>query len=225
MDLLPSPLKAKAWEQRSHVWEFFSSSRGFFSSLQPLFSEAVESIFSYCAMRWAWCTVNTRAVYMKCPPRLCLSPEPDTCALAPYLDLLNHSPDVQVRHPPGDRVRFQWGHVEPATGGVSRAQGTVQLVSLPAVRSGRLLSFLLTLSPPPSILLLCFSSRLCSPGLQSLVLCPLEGLSQQLPILSDLGPKPHLLSCLFPFHTWWHGSQGLAVIAEGLAPFPRSSAA
>ncbi|XP_070323052.1 SET domain-containing protein 4 isoform X2 [Odocoileus virginianus] len=97
VDLLPSPLKAKAWEQRSHVWEFFSSSRGFFSSLQPLFSEAVESIFSYCALRWAWCTVNTRAVYMKRPPRLCLSPEPDTCALAPYLDLLNHSPDVQVK--------------------------------------------------------------------------------------------------------------------------------
>ncbi|KAL1288637.1 SETD4 [Ovibos moschatus] len=97
VNLLPNPLKTKAWEQRSHVQEFFSSSRGFFSSLQPLFSEATETIFSYRALRWAWCTVNTRAVYMKSPPQLCLSPEPDTCALAPYLDLLNHSPDVQVK--------------------------------------------------------------------------------------------------------------------------------
>ncbi|XP_060262378.1 SET domain-containing protein 4 isoform X3 [Ovis aries] len=97
VNLLPNPLKTKAWEQRSHVQEFFSSSRGFFSSLQPLFSEAIETIFSYRALRWAWCTVNTRAVYMKRPPQLCLSPEPDTCALAPYLDLLNHSPDVQVK--------------------------------------------------------------------------------------------------------------------------------
>ncbi|EQB78480.1 hypothetical protein CB1_000995014 [Camelus ferus] len=56
---------------------------------------AVESIFSHSALLWAWCTVNTRAVYMKRPPRPCLSAEPDTYALAPYLDLLNHSPRVQ----------------------------------------------------------------------------------------------------------------------------------
>ncbi|XP_055272071.1 SET domain-containing protein 4 isoform X2 [Moschus berezovskii] len=97
VNLLPNPLKTKAREQRSHVQEFFSSSRGFFSSLQPLFPEAIESIFSDHALRWAWCTISTRAVYMKRPPQPCLSPEPDTCALAPYLDLLNHSPDVQVK--------------------------------------------------------------------------------------------------------------------------------
>ncbi|XP_057552083.1 SET domain-containing protein 4 isoform X3 [Hippopotamus amphibius kiboko] len=97
VNLLPEPLKAKAREQRTRVWEFFSSSRDFFTSLQPLFSEAVESIFSYSALLWAWCTVNTRAVYMKRPRRWCFSAEPDTCALAPFLDLLNHSPDVQVK--------------------------------------------------------------------------------------------------------------------------------
>lgn len=97
VNLLPGPLKSKAREQRTRVWEFFSSSRDFFSSLQPLFPEAVESIFSYSALLWAWCTVNTRAVYMKQRPRQCFSTEPDTCALAPYLDLLNHSPAVQVK--------------------------------------------------------------------------------------------------------------------------------
>lgn len=98
VNLLPKPLKAKAREQRIRVQEFFTSARDFFSSLQPLFSEAVESIFSYSALQWAWCTVNTRAVYRKSWQRPCFSAEPDTCALAPYLDLLNHSPDVQVRN-------------------------------------------------------------------------------------------------------------------------------
>lgn len=97
VNLFPRPLKAKAREQRTRVQELFTSSRDFFSSLQPLFSEAVESIFSYSALLWAWCTVNTRSVYMKLRRRQCFSAEPDTCALAPYLDLLNHSPNVQVK--------------------------------------------------------------------------------------------------------------------------------
>ena len=114
VNLLPGPLKSKAREQRSRVWEFFSSSRDFFSSLQPLFPEAVESIFSYSALLWAWCTVNTRAVYMKQRPRQCFSTEPDTCALAPYLDLLNHSPAVQVRCQPQNTCSVSIG--KPLTG-------------------------------------------------------------------------------------------------------------
>lgn len=96
VELLPGPLKAQAREQRARVQGLFAASRGFFSSLQPLFSEAVERIFSYGAFLWAWATVNTRAVYLARGRRRCLSAEPDTCALAPYLDLLNHSPAVQV---------------------------------------------------------------------------------------------------------------------------------
>ncbi|ELK38252.1 SET domain-containing protein 4 [Myotis davidii] len=95
--LLPRPLEAKAREQRTRVRELFTSSRGRFSSLQPLLSEAAASVFSYRAFRWAWCTVNTRAVYMERGRRQGLSAEPDTCALAPYLDLLNNSPAVQVK--------------------------------------------------------------------------------------------------------------------------------
>ncbi|XP_045140503.1 SET domain-containing protein 4 isoform X2 [Echinops telfairi] len=97
VNLLPRPLITKAREQRSCVGEFYTSSRDFFSSLQPLFSEAVESIFTYSALLWAWCTVNTRAVYLSHRRHGCLSTEPDTCALAPFLDLLNHSPDIQVK--------------------------------------------------------------------------------------------------------------------------------
>ncbi|XP_036075230.1 SET domain-containing protein 4 isoform X3 [Rousettus aegyptiacus] len=97
VSLLPKPLRAKAREQRIRVQEFFASSRDFCCSLQPLFSEAVERVFSYSALLWAWCTVNTRAVYVARRRRQCFSAEPDTCALAPYLDLLNHSPGVQVK--------------------------------------------------------------------------------------------------------------------------------
>lgn len=97
VDLLPGLLKAKAEEQRAHVQDLFASSRAFFSTLQPLFAESVENVFSYSAFLWAWCTVNTRAVYLRSRRQECLSAEPDTCALAPYLDLLNHSPHVQVK--------------------------------------------------------------------------------------------------------------------------------
>ncbi|XP_054556264.1 SET domain-containing protein 4 isoform X2 [Talpa occidentalis] len=97
VSLLPAPLRAGAEEQRARVQRLFTSSRDFFFSLQPLFAEAVEGIFSYRALRWAWCTVNTRAVYVKHRQRPGCSAEPDTCALAPYLDLLNHSPHAQVK--------------------------------------------------------------------------------------------------------------------------------
>ncbi|XP_036896506.1 SET domain-containing protein 4 isoform X4 [Sturnira hondurensis] len=92
-------LKERKFEDKNLVPACFpGTGRGLMSrtSLQPLFSEAVESIFSYSAFLWAWGTVNTRAVYLAHGRRPCLSAEPDTCALAPYLDLLNHSPTVQV---------------------------------------------------------------------------------------------------------------------------------
>ncbi|NXF72356.1 SETD4 protein, partial [Sclerurus mexicanus] len=95
--LLPEPLKKKAQEQRRMIHELYMSSKAFFSSLQPLFAENTGTIFTYSALEWAWCTINTRTIYMKHPRRECFSLEPDVYALAPYLDLLNHSPNVQVK--------------------------------------------------------------------------------------------------------------------------------
>ncbi|NXR77771.1 SETD4 protein, partial [Pycnonotus jocosus] len=97
INLLPEPLKKKAQEQKTMIQELFTSSKAFFSSLQPLFAEDTGNIFNYSALEWAWCTVNTRTVYMKHPRRECFSLEPDVYALAPFLDLLNHSPNVQVK--------------------------------------------------------------------------------------------------------------------------------
>ncbi|KAM9319592.1 SET domain-containing protein 4 [Gastrophryne carolinensis] len=93
---LPEPVRHKAQEQRSTLQEFYSSHVPFFRSLQALFQESAEDILSYEAVRWAWCTVNTRTVYMKHAQRDCFSSEQDVYALAPFLDLLNHSPEVQV---------------------------------------------------------------------------------------------------------------------------------
>ncbi|XP_051840852.1 SET domain-containing protein 4 isoform X2 [Antechinus flavipes] len=103
--LLPKPLKIKAQEQKAQVQELFVSSRGFFSSLQSLYTENVEHIFHYHAFLWAWCTINTRTVYMKHAQKKCLSAEPDVYALAPYLDLLNHSPGVQVNAAFNEKTR------------------------------------------------------------------------------------------------------------------------
>ncbi|XP_078513023.1 SET domain-containing protein 4 [Lissotriton helveticus] len=96
VSLLSEPLRGKAQEQITSLQELYSSAASFFASLQSLFRESVENILTYEALRWAWCTVNTRTVYMKHPQRDCFSRALDAYALAPFLDLLNHSPKVQV---------------------------------------------------------------------------------------------------------------------------------
>ncbi|XP_076838575.1 SET domain-containing protein 4 isoform X2 [Brachyhypopomus gauderio] len=96
LDLLPRDLRKKASEQKARVQELYFSSQPFFSSLQPLFPRPVEDVFTHDALRWAWCSVNTRSVYMEHAQSDFLSREKDNYALAPYLDLLNHCPHVQV---------------------------------------------------------------------------------------------------------------------------------
>lgn len=89
-----------------------------YRTLQPVLSRPTEDVLTYEALRytntlmitkpgsvcyfsccdsfrWAWCSVNTRSVFMS-RPSSCFLSGPDTYALAPFLDLLNHRPDVQV---------------------------------------------------------------------------------------------------------------------------------
>ncbi|XP_056107286.1 SET domain-containing protein 4 isoform X2 [Rhinichthys klamathensis goyatoka] len=94
--LLPKTLQKKATEQKEQCQELCCSSLMFFNSLQPLFNQPTEELFTQDAMRWAWCSVNTRTVYMEHDRSNYLSSEKDVYALAPYLDLLNHCPNVQV---------------------------------------------------------------------------------------------------------------------------------
>ncbi|TRY68090.1 hypothetical protein DNTS_034806 [Danionella cerebrum] len=97
IDLLPLSLQKKAKEQKEGFQELFYSFFTFFHSLQPLFSQPTEELFTKDAFRWAWCSVNTRTVYMEHEQSKYLSMEKDIYALAPYLDLLNHCPNVQVK--------------------------------------------------------------------------------------------------------------------------------
>lgn len=93
--LLPTGVQSRASEQREAVREIHSSNQEFFRSLWPILSRPVEEVLTYEALRWAWCSVNTRSVFLSRPPSHFLSGQ-DVYALAPFLDLLNHRPDIQV---------------------------------------------------------------------------------------------------------------------------------
>ncbi|XP_058508174.1 SET domain-containing protein 4 isoform X2 [Solea solea] len=94
--VLPADVQRRALEQREALQELHSSSQDFFRSLQPVLRQPAEEVFTYDALRWAWCSVNTRSVFMSHPCNHFLSGQ-DVYALAPFLDLLNHQPDVQVK--------------------------------------------------------------------------------------------------------------------------------
>ncbi|XP_034041593.1 SET domain-containing protein 4 [Thalassophryne amazonica] len=95
ISVLPLTVQRRALQQREAVREIHSSNQDFFRSLQPILSEPVNDVLTFEALRWAWCSVNTRSVFMPRPSSHFLS-GPDVCALAPFLDLLNHRPDMQV---------------------------------------------------------------------------------------------------------------------------------
>ncbi|XP_044070424.1 SET domain-containing protein 4 [Siniperca chuatsi] len=96
MAVLPTSVRRRALEQREAVREIHSFNQDLFRSLQPILSQPVEEVLTYEALRWAWCSVNTRSVFMSHPSNNFLSGQ-DVYALAPFLDLLNHRPDVQVK--------------------------------------------------------------------------------------------------------------------------------
>ncbi|XP_005741603.1 SET domain-containing protein 4 [Pundamilia nyererei] len=96
MALLPASVRRRALEQREAVKEMHSTNQEFFRSLQPVLSQPTAAVLTYEALRWAWCSVNTRTVFMSHASSSFLS-GPDNYALAPFLDLLNHRPDVQVK--------------------------------------------------------------------------------------------------------------------------------
>lgn len=102
LELLPSILLEPILIHRHKVIDTFSDLRRILS-MQCWkcwhCSESLSSIFQCEQYWWAWCTVNTRCVYLdekvfshslKIQDKSCL-------ALAPYLDMFNHSNDVDVK--------------------------------------------------------------------------------------------------------------------------------
>ena len=85
-----------------HGWSQVKSIRKCYSSLKKFlldFNDKTKSIqLTFDDVCWAWNAVNTRCVYMIGKARFKHSPQKDnmSCSLAPLLDLLNHSCNVQV---------------------------------------------------------------------------------------------------------------------------------
>ena len=86
-----------------HGWSQVKSIRKCYSSLKKFlldFNDKTKSIqLTFDDVCWAWNAVNTRCVYMIGKARFKHSPQKDnmSCSLAPLLDLLNHSCNVQVK--------------------------------------------------------------------------------------------------------------------------------
>ena len=114
ISMLPSHFNTPAYfdcHELKHAPEFFADHgcaqlkriRKCHSSLIQFISNSCQSnvkniSISFEDVRWAWNVVNTRCVYMRKQSRFNSSLYEDamSCSLAPLLDLLNHSCDVQV---------------------------------------------------------------------------------------------------------------------------------
>lgn len=88
-NVLPEILKMYKLKQDENISQCYSSIQIVTSA-----SAYLQSLFcSLCIdqVRWSWFTVNTRAVYLRNQNPSGIVIGDDTCALAPYLDLLNHT--------------------------------------------------------------------------------------------------------------------------------------
>ncbi|XP_071800810.1 SET domain-containing protein 4-like isoform X1 [Asterias amurensis] len=92
LQLLPKNLLTLATAQITKVRTAFKELESCFVEMKKL---RPEMNVSYERFRWAWFTVNTRCVYGK-QKKLCFAEE-DNCVLAPFLDLLNHSPTAEIQ--------------------------------------------------------------------------------------------------------------------------------
>ncbi|CAN0227180.1 unnamed protein product [Lampetra fluviatilis] len=92
---LPAPLRQEAEAQVAALLQDWRGTRPLVRLLQPLFPEPVSRVFCKDAFRWAWCSVNTRAVYLPAQPCPALAGGTGSLALAPVLDLLNHHPSAK----------------------------------------------------------------------------------------------------------------------------------
>ncbi|BFZ06221.1 hypothetical protein BsWGS_09259 [Bradybaena similaris] len=94
MELMSPCVRELAVLTRERFNKAFTKIRAFIKNCESSY----EHMFSESDVRWAWSTVNTRSVYLQTDPHalLILDPEESHLALAPFLDLLNHSDCSQM---------------------------------------------------------------------------------------------------------------------------------
>ncbi|XP_078699190.1 SET domain-containing protein 4-like [Branchiostoma floridae x Branchiostoma belcheri] len=96
VDALPPAVREATLQHRRVLQGSYKSLKASLHTLEPLFPDW-KAVFTFKSYRWAWATVYTRSVYKKGPGWEFLDPsDPDVYALAPFLDMLNHSPSVQT---------------------------------------------------------------------------------------------------------------------------------
>ncbi len=101
--LLPCHLQPKAQDQIKDVERSYMELNELICQIEHTWP-ALRGAVTFDMYRWAWSTINTRSVYIKQQRSQFLSEELDHYALAPFLDLLNHSSHVKVSVPPdGDK--------------------------------------------------------------------------------------------------------------------------
>jgi len=93
---LPSDICQDARLLVNKMAKNFSRLQDLFQHIEAILGESVVGAFTLNYFNWAWTSVYTRCVYMRPPNFTVGSSEDDCIALAPLLDLLNHSPNVQV---------------------------------------------------------------------------------------------------------------------------------
>lgn len=90
---MPPSVRLRAFLEAEKVTDLYAITQTWATENWKSFAD----ILTYKDFRWAWYVVNTRSVYFDAGKSeyLCAE-EPDNMALAPFLDLLNHSPEVTV---------------------------------------------------------------------------------------------------------------------------------
>jgi len=96
IEMLPKQLQDKVYTQLSNLQRAFEGLKQVIDLIELDLPKYV-GMLTWDLYIWAWFTINTRAIYILIPHHSeFLTSEPDHYALAPFLDLLNHSPFVQV---------------------------------------------------------------------------------------------------------------------------------
>jgi len=96
LSALPTDVSQDAWLSVNKIADNFSRLQDLFCHIEAMLGESVVGAFTCSSFKWAWSSVSTRCVYMHQPNFTGGSSEDNCIALAPLLDLLNHSPNVQV---------------------------------------------------------------------------------------------------------------------------------
>jgi len=93
---LPPDISEDARLLTNKIAKNFRRLKDLFRHIEAVLGKNVVGAFTWSSFKWAWISVSTRCVYMRQTDSTVGNSEENCIAVAPLLDLLNHSPQVQV---------------------------------------------------------------------------------------------------------------------------------